>query len=141
MVLLLEQVVPTEVKRSARMGGQCRASTEGGGRAVVLLARVVPRQRKRARAMPFERVGPAPRRCRVPEVTSRGCRSRWIRELALTRQAGSCRAKRVMARGRAALRRSSQPSPNKKLQLTIAFLASLGRRLQLNFSRSADGEE
>jgi hypothetical protein len=31
----------------------------------------------------------------------------------------------------------AQP-PNKKLQLTIAFLASLGRRLPLNFSRSAD---
>jgi hypothetical protein len=28
--------------------------------------------------------------------------------------------------------------PNSKLQLAIAFLAALGRRLQLNFSRSAD---
>jgi hypothetical protein len=33
----------------------------------------------------------------------------------------------------------AQP-PNKKLQLTIPSLASLGRRLQLNFSRSADNE-
>lgn len=33
------------------------------------------------------------------------------------------------------VRTSWHPSPNKKLQLTIAFLASLGRRLQLNFSR------
>jgi hypothetical protein len=31
----------------------------------------------------------------------------------------------------------AQP-PNKKLQLTSPSLASLGRRLQLNFSRSAD---
>lgn len=64
MAWVVEQVLPIELKRSGGWEVSVGRAQKVLACAVVPLARVVSRQKKWARALPFEQVAPAPRRCR-----------------------------------------------------------------------------